>query len=178
MDKIAKSRKLAFLLRHDTNYAFDKHGWRTIDDLTKNHGFTLEQIKEIVRTNNKNRYELSADGRLIRASQGHSVDVDVELTELTPPDILYHGTARESVDSIFAEGIKSGTRLYVHLSDTVQTAISVGQRHGTPVVLMVNAKQMSTDGYVFYLSKNGVWLTAFVPAVYLEIIESSSSSLL
>ena len=176
MDKIAKNRKLAFLLRHDTNYAFDKHGWRTIEDLTKNHGFTLEQIKEIVRTNNKNRFELSADGLLIRASQGHSVDVDVELTELTPPDILYHGTARKSVDSILAEGIKSGTRLYVHLSDTVQTAISVGQRHGPPVVFQVNAKQMFADGYTFYLSKNKVWLTAFVPAVYIKIIESSGSS--
>jgi len=169
MDKITtKSKRLAFLLRHDTEYQFDEHGWREVADLIANHGYTMELLDEIVETNNKKRYEFSEDKTRIRARQGHSVEVDVELKEMTPPAILYHGTAEATVPAIMKEGIIKGTRLHVHLSATAETALNVGKRHGKPVVLKVNAKQMHEDGIRFYLSNNGVWLTEYVGAEYIE----------
>lgn len=104
----------------------------------------------------------------IRARQGHSVNVDVELKEMTPPDVLYHGTAETSVDAIMKEGILKMNRIHVHLSQTVETAINVGKRHGNPAVLRINARQMHEDGIKFYLSNNGVWLTDFVDPMYFE----------
>lgn len=170
MNIINKSRKLAFLLRHDRNYAFDENGWREVSDLLEYHGFTIDELNEIVKTNNKQRFEFSDDKKLIRARQGHSIAVDVELEKKLPPDTLYHGTAVESVESIISFGIVSRTRLHVHLSAQIETAINVGKRHGTPVVFMVDAKRMSEDGIVFYQSRNGVWLTSNVPSNYLKLI--------
>lgn len=164
---IQRGKKLSYLLRHDTSYAFDEHGWREVSDLVANHGFTMEELHEIVAANNKQRYEFSEDMTRIRARQGHSVQVDVELEETNPPDVLYHGTARGFVDSIMKQGILNGKRLYVHLSPTVETAIKVGQRHGEPVVLTIDAKRMSENGIKFFLSRNGVWLTEFVDANYI-----------
>lgn len=92
---ISRGKRLAFLLRHDKNYQFDEHGWREISDLITNHGYTMDELKEIVETNNKQRYEFSEDMTHIRARQGHSVQVDVELEEKLPPDLLYHGTGEQ-----------------------------------------------------------------------------------
>lgn len=164
---IQRGRKLSYLLRHDKSCAFDEHGWREVSDLEANHGFTMEELREIVATNNKQRYEFSEDMTRIRARQGHSIQVDVELEEAIPPDVLYHGTAKGFADTIMKQGILKGKRLYVHLSTTVETATKVGQRHGEPVVLAIDAKRMSEDGIKFFLSRNGVWLTEFVDAKYI-----------
>lgn len=169
-DLIKKGKRLAFLLRHDTEYKFDEHGWREVSDLIKNHGYTMKEIEEIVETNNKKRYEFSDDKKKIRARQGHSIPVDVELKEATPPDVLYHGTAKNFVDSIWKNGIKKMSRLYVHLSGDEETARKVGKRHGHPVVIFINTKQMREDGIKFYLSNNNVWLTEFVDKKYLMFV--------
>ncbi len=165
---IQRGKRLSFLLRHDREYAFDEHGWREVKDLTENHGYTMEELEEIVATNNKQRYEFSEDRTRIRARQGHSIHVDVELEETTPPEVLYHGTAATAVDSIMRQGLLKGNRLYVHLSQTVETAVNVGKRHGKPIVLTIDAKRMHEDGMPFYLSRNGVWLTDFVDAKYIK----------
>ena len=164
---IQRSKRLALLLRHDKSYPFDAHGWREVSDLITNHGYTMDELKEIVATNNKQRYEFSEDMTRIRARQGHSVHVDVELEEKTPPDMLYHGTAKAFLDSIMEKGIVRGNRLYVHLSETVETATNVGQRHGTPIVLVIDAKRMVEDDHHFFLSRNGVWLTDYVDSKYI-----------
>lgn len=166
-DIIRKGKRLAFLLRHDKDYQFDEHGWREVSDLIANHGYTMELLDEIVETNNKKRYEYSEDKSKIRARQGHSVNVDVELKEVIPPDILYHGTAETTLSAIMKEGIIKGSRLHVHLSQTEETALNVGKRHGKPVVLRINAGQMNQDGIKFYLSNNGVWLTEYVSPKYI-----------
>ena len=168
-DIIRKSKRLAFLLRHDEEYQFDEHGWREVSDLIANHGYTMELLDEIVETNIKKRYEYSEDKSKIRARQGHSINVDVELKETTPLDMLYHGTAETTVPAILKEGIIKVSRLYVHLSQTEDTAINVGKRHGKPAVLRIDAKQMSEDGIKIYLSNNGVWLTDYVDAKYVMI---------
>ena len=165
---ISRGKRLAFLLRHDKNYQFDEHGWREISDLITSHGYTMDELKEIVETNNKQRYEFSEDMTRIRARQGHSVLVDVELEEKLPPDVLYHGTGEQSLASIQKQGINKGNRLYVHLSETSETAVNVGKRHGKPVVLVIDAKRMAEDGHRFYLSRNGVWLTDYVDVKYLK----------
>ena len=134
--------------------------------LTNRTGAALE---EIVETNNKQRYSFSSDKRLIRANQGHSIPVDVELPVTSPPDTLWHGTADRFVPSIMEKGILRMSRLYVHLSPDEETARIVGRRHGKPVILRVDAGQMEADGYVFYLSANGVWLTTEVPVKYITV---------
>ena len=166
---IRKGKRLAFLLRHDKE-AFeqgkiDDHGWRMVEELARL-GFTRELLDVIVATNNKQRYEYSPDGKMIRARQGHSINVDVELTETTPPDVLYHGTATRFLESIYAKGLIPGNRLYVHLSADEATAVKVGARHGTPFVLKIACRKMIADGCKFYLSNNGVWLTKQVLPEY------------
>ena len=166
-----RSRTLAFLLRHDKTYAFLEHGCRDVHDLAANHGFTREELQEIVDKDCKGRYEFSDEKRLfIRARYGHSVNVDVELQEATPPEVLYHGTAKRFLDSIMGQGILKMHRLYVHLSESVEEAVKVGKRHGEPVVLEIDARRMSEDGIRFLVSRNGVWLTEFVDAKYIRQI--------
>ena len=165
-----KGKLLAFLLRHDKMYDFDQHGWRKVSDLTENHAFTVSELEEIVENDNKNRYEFSDDKNYIRARQGHSISVDVDLDEKTPPDVLYHGTASRFISSIMDQGIMKMTRLYVHLSPTFDTAVNVGKRHGSPAVLTIDSKKMAADGCKFYLSRNGVWLTDFVDVKYINSI--------
>lgn len=165
---INQGKKLSYFLWHDRSYVFDEHGWREVSDLVVNHGFTMEELREIVATNNKQRYEFSEDMTRIRARQGHSIHVDVELEEAIPPDVLYHGTAKRFAGSILKQGILKGKRLYVHLSTTIEMATKVGQRHGEPVVLAIEAKRMSEDGNKFFLTRNGVWLTEFVGAKYIR----------
>lgn len=129
-------------------------------------------LEEIVRTDNKQRYRFNEDKTLIRANQGHSITVDVELEEQEPPEFLYHGTAERFLKSIMEEGLKPMSRLYVHLSKDQETAEKVGKRHGKPVVLKVHSGQMNRDGCSFYLSENSVWLTKRVDVKYIERIKS------
>ena len=167
----SKGKYLSYILRHsmeDFNSGkIDSEGYMSISELVER-GFTEDLIEEIVRTNNKSRYEYSQDHTKIRARQGHSIPVDVGLTPTTPPDILYHGTADRFTESIFQEGLKPMSRLYVHLSDNPDTAATVGKRHGKPVVLIIDAKKMVEDGIEFFLSNNGVWLTKEVLPQYIK----------
>lgn len=170
---IRKGKHLAFLLRHDQD-AFDKglidnNGWRNVSELIKNEGYSKELLDEIVETNNKQRYEYNSDKSKIRARQGHSINVDVNLTEAIPPSVLYHGTSTKALESIYKQGIVKGDRLYVHLSKDEETALKVGSRHGTPYVLKINTEQMVKDGLKFYISNNGVWLTEYVNSKYIII---------
>jgi putative RNA 2'-phosphotransferase len=169
-DLIRKSKHLAFLLRHDTEYQFDEHGWRDVKDLIKNHGYMMAELEDIVANNDKQRYEFNTQHTKIRARQGHSINVDVELQENVPPDILYHGTATRFLSSIYDKGILGETRQYVHLSPTKEIATKVGSRHGKPYVLGIDCKRMVSDGIKFYLSRNGVWLTKYVDPKYLLTI--------
>ena len=166
-----KSQKLAFLLRHDINYAFDEHGWRDIEDLIRNYGYTMELLENIISTNNKQRYEFNEDRTMIRARQGHSINVDVELAEAIPPQVLYHGTSVNSLVSIMTKGLTPGKRLHVHLSSDVEAAQKVGRRHGELIVLRIDARRMENDGVKFFLSNNGVWLTDYVAPEYISLIE-------
>ena len=169
---ISKGKHLAFLLRHDKeafeNGLIDHNGWRSVSELIKSQGYTKELLDGIVETNNKQRYEYNGDKTKTRARQGHSINVDVGLTETIPPNILYHGTSTKALESIYKQGIVKGERLYVHLSKDEETALKVGSRHGTPYVLVIDSEQMYKDGIKFYLSSNGVWLTDYVDTKYIK----------
>ena len=170
-DFVHKEKRLAYLLRHDKNYPLYPNGWREIADLVEHHGFTKQELCEIVVTSSKRRFEFSSDVSKIRAFQGHSVNVDLGLEVTTPPDLLYHGTDRSSVDSILANGICRMERQYVNLSADIATAEKVGSRRGgDAVVLCVDARRMFTDGSGFWLSGNGVWLVENVPPRYIKKI--------
>ena len=170
-------RFIAMILRHKPEtigIKLDEHGWARVDELiagiAKIRPFDMEMLEEIVRTDSKQRYSFNEDKTLIRANQGHSIPVDVELEQKTPPDVLWHGTGEKYVESINRIGLIPKSRLYVHLSKDYEIAKTVGNRHGKPVVYRVNAKQMAEDGYPFYLSVNGVWLTKEVPVQYLSTL--------
>lgn len=167
---IRKGKQLSFLLRHDTEYRFDEHGYREVQDLVQNHGFTKDEIVELVETNDKQRYEFNDDKSKIRARQGHSVNINVELKETLPPDVLFHGTATRFLPSIKEKGILKMLRNYVQLSENFDIAMEVGKRHGKPVILAVDTKTMREDGVKFYLSNNNVWLTEFVDSKYITEI--------
>jgi len=129
---------------------------------------TLDEIKEVVATNDKQRFKFSDElYTKIRANQGHSIPVDLGYEAAEPPVVLYHGTAGKFIESIRSEGIIAKTRQQVHLSADKETALKVGRRHGSPVILTINSAKMHEDGYKFYLSDNGVWLTDAVPAAYI-----------
>lgn len=169
---------LSLVLRHKPDAAgifLDEHGWANVEDLIngiKNTGRNINMsiLEDIVETDSKQRYSFNEDKTLIRANQGHSVPVDVNLEKMKPPKFLYHGTADQFLNSIMEEGLKPMNRLYVHLSTDIETAIRVGKRHGNPVVLKIHSNQMYEEGCIFYLSKNGVWLTRDVQIKYLEQI--------
>ena len=169
------SRYMSLILRHKPEVIgihLDEHGWANVDELiegiAKTHEFNMEMLEEIVRTDEKQRYSFNEDKTLIRANQGHSIPVDVELDEVEPPERLWHGSAKKYEEAIDREGLIPKSRLYVHLSKDEETAVNVGKRHGKPVIYIVKSGEMARDGYNFYLSKNGVWLTKEVPARYLE----------
>ena len=170
MDKefIRKSKHLAFLLRHDTEYDFDRYGWMEVKDLVRNHGYTKKELEEIVASNDKQRYEFNQSHTKIRACQGHSIKVDVELQNALPPAILYHGTCTKNLESIYKHGIQRGNRIYVHLSKSKEEALKVGSRHGTPFVLEVDCESMVAEGFKFCISNNGIWLTEEVPSKYIR----------
>ena len=170
------SRYLSLILRHkpeSIGITLDGHGWANVNDLItgiskNNPGFDMDILEEIVRTDNKQRYSFNPDKTLIRANQGHSIPVDVELPEVKPPELLFHGTGEKYVSSILQQGLIPKSRLYIHLSKDIDTAIKVGKRHGKEVIFQVSTGQMHRDGYKFCLSVNGVWLTKEVPEKYLQ----------
>jgi putative RNA 2'-phosphotransferase len=157
----------------------DEHGWANVEALIegvqRTRSFDRKMLEEIVDTDEKQRYSFNEDKTLIRANQGHSIPVDVELQVLEPPEYLYHGTGQKYVESIGRSGLLPKGRLYVHLSGDVDMAIKVGSRHGKPVVYRVNSKRMRRDGHVFCRSVNGVWLVKAVPVEYLETIPDCSA---
>ncbi len=174
MGLIETSKYISLILRHKPETAgvtLDEHGWANVAELIagvgKTHPLDMETLEEIVRTDPKGRYSFNDDHTLIRANQGHSVPVDVELPEKLPPEILWHGTGEKYVSSILASGLEPRSRLYVHLSSNRETARIVGARHGRPVVFSVDSGRMAADGFKFFLSVNGVWLTKRVPPEYL-----------
>ena len=175
MNLTKTSKYLSLILRHHPEAAgitLDEHGWADVEDLIagvqKTQKFHMEMLEEIVRTDSKQRYSFNEDRTLIRANQGHSIPVDVELPVTEPPKILWHGTGQKYVESIDRLGLLPKGRLYVHLSGDCDTAVTVGSRHGKPVVYQVDSQKMAEDGYVFYRSVNGVWLTGQVPGKYLK----------
>ena len=169
------SRFISLVLRHKPGAAdleLDEHGWADVEELVnginKAQEFTKEMLEEIVSTDDKQRYSFNEDKTLIRANQGHSVPVDVELEEMVPPDVLYHGSVIIYAPSIKKEGLRPKSRLYVHLSTDQKTAKSVSlRRKHKPVIYAVDALRMHQNGYKFYKSVNGVWLTKHVPTEYL-----------
>ena len=183
MDLTRTSRYISLVLRHKPEAAgitLDEHGWADVGELiagvSRTRPLDMELLEEIVRTDSKQRYSFNEDKTLIRANQGHSIPVDVELERLEPPALLYHGTGRKYVRSIDRQGLLPKSRLYVHLSADAETAMKVGRRHGEPVVYQVQAGRMSADGYPFYRSANGVWLTKEVPAGYLARPQSAGGN--
>ncbi len=174
------SKFLSLVLRHAPErigIELDAQGWTDVDDLivkANAAGVALDRatLQEIVATSDKQRFTLSADGSRIRAAQGHSVEVDLDLRPSTPPAILFHGTARTNIDAILAEGLKPGKRQHVHLSPNEETAHRVGMRHGSPVIFQVDTARMHADGLIFWQADNGVWLTAAVAPTYLALIKS------
>lgn len=176
MDVKNLSKFLSLVLRHQPQtigLQLDENGWASVDVLLQKmneHGkkINLEKLKEVVATNDKQRFRFSDDLTKIRANQGHSIAVELALPPSTPPDTLFHGTATRNLDSIKEKGLIKGSRQHVHLSSNRETATKVGQRHGVPIVLIVNTKQMAEDGILFYISDNGVWLTDYVDAKYIE----------
>lgn len=177
MDLTRTSKYLSLILRHNPAAAgitLDEHGWADVDALIegvrKTRPFDRAMLEEIVRTDEKGRYSFSEDKTRIRANQGHSIQVDVELEKMRPPEVLYHGTGAKYEGSIDAQGLLPKTRLYVHLSGDTNTARKVGSRHGSPVIYRVASGKMAEDGITFYRSVNGVWLVKSVPVKYLEKI--------
>ena len=170
------SKFLSLILRHNPSrigLSLDAQGWVEVDALlaaANRHDVPLTRalLERVVAENNKQRFVLSADGRQIRANQGHSLPVDLGLEPIEPPELLYHGTADRFVDNIRREGVLPRRRIHVHLSPDVRTAESVGRRHGQPIVLTIRAAAMHHDGFEFYQAANGVWLTAYVPPAYIK----------
>lgn len=150
-------------------------GWVSVSqllDACRKHNFPihLTELKEVVVQNDKQRFSFDETGTLIRANQGHSVEIDLQLEPAIPPGILYHGTGSVAVESILNQGISKMSRHHVHLSVDIQTARKVGARHGTPAIFTVDAAAMHCDSYTFYCSENGVWLVDSVPPNYLKLI--------
>lgn len=178
-DSVQLSKFLSLILRHkpDTiGLKLDKQGWAVIDELiikSISSGMALnrKELLHIIQTSEKKRFSVSDDGQRIRAAQGHSVSVELGLSTQEPPRLLYHGTAARFIDSILSQGLNPQSRQQVHLSADAATAHRVGQRHGKPIVLKIEAFRMHAGGFKFYLADNGVWLTDQVPP---EFLASSS----
>lgn len=170
------SKATSYVLRHkpeSVGIELRDGGWVAIDTLIEamvrsGNAISRPLLEQVVETSDKQRFEISEDGQDIRARQGHSVRVDLEYSPVTPPDILYHGTATRFLDSILQQGLVKGKRHHVHLSTDKKTMLDVGMRHGKPVLLEIHAARMHADGYEFFVTGNNVWLTDHVPAVYLR----------
>ncbi|WP_322744610.1 RNA 2'-phosphotransferase [[Phormidium] sp. LEGE 05292] len=170
------SKYLSKHLRHtpeEIGITLAEGGWVSVEELmeaSRKNGFlfTRAELDEVVATNDKKRFSFDDTGKLIRANQGHSVEVDLQLTPTLPPDVLYHGTGANTVASILQNGLCKMSRHHVHLTTNISTAKKVGTRHGKPVVFVVDSAAMHKDGYDFYCSENGVWLVDRVPSKYLQ----------
>ncbi len=173
-----KGKFLSLILRHQPEtikIKLDKEGWVEVDLLIKQMNkyqkkIDFKELEYLVENNSKKRYSFNSDKTKIRANQGHSLTVDLGLEKITPPEILYHGTAEKYMGSISEKGLIKKERHHVHLSFDMETASKVGLRHGKLVVLKVASALMSQEGFSFYKSENGVWLTDEVPCRYLEAI--------
>jgi putative RNA 2'-phosphotransferase len=176
-DRLVKvSKYLSKHLRHTPHLlglTLYPGGWVVIEELlaacaTRGFFITRSELETVVTHNDKKRFSFDPTGKLIRANQGHTVKVDLQLDTRVPPDILYHGTGAKAVNAILEEGLKKMSRHHVHLSSEIETATKVGRRHGKPVVFAVSALTMHEAGFTFYCSDNGVWLVDFVPSTYLQ----------
>jgi putative RNA 2'-phosphotransferase len=172
------SKYLSKHLRHEPErlgLTLAPGGWVPVEELlaacARNHFPVLRaELDEVVSTSDKQRFAFDPTGTLIRANQGHSVDVDLQLEPVTPPDVLYHGTGQRGVDSILRDGLRKMARHHVHLSGDVDTARRVGARHGKPVILVIDSAALHRAGHPFYRSANGVWLVDAVPPEYLRLL--------
>lgn len=170
------SKFLSLVLRHkpeEIGLQLDRQGWASTQELLeklqqRGMQVDIDKLREVVQTNDKQRFKLSEDESQIRANQGHSIAIDLALQPQKPPVVLYHGTALRNKASILEKGLIKGSRQHVHLSNNKETAIKVGQRHGKPIVLVVDTQRMETNGFEFFLSDNGVWLTDHVPPEYIH----------
>jgi putative RNA 2'-phosphotransferase len=176
--EIARTSKfLSLILRHEperVDLKLDGAGWVGVTELLaafNRHGIslTLDQLKHIVATSDKKRFAFSEDEKRIRASQGHSIEVDLQYAPQAPPELLYHGTPDRFVESIWTTGLSKGQRHHVHMSADPNTAAKVGERRGRPVVLKIRAGDMHRAGHTFFRSANGVWLVDHVPPSFIEI---------
>jgi len=175
-ETIRTSKFLSLVLRHEpesVGLKLGDAGWIGVEELLQavnQHGtpLTLDQLKHVVATSDKKRFAFSDDGLRIRASQGHSVEVDLQYEPQTPPDLLYHGTATRFLDSIRKEGLKRMERHHVHLSAETKVTLQVGARHGRPVLLTIRAGEMTRAGHVFFRSANVVWLVDQVPVQFID----------
>lgn len=168
VDLIKNSKFLSYILRHHPEkggIVLDKNGWAEIDDVVRNAGFSLKILNEIVMADEKQRYEISADNKRIRAVQGHSIkNVDVELEKVIPPGELYHGTKRQFIDQIKKKGLLPMNRHHVHMTDNLKTAKETADRRsGESVILVIDSCQMQAKGHKFYRAKNGVFHANEVP---------------
>lgn len=170
------SKFLSYILRHhpeSIGLELDTEGWADVEELLQKSNLkypelTRELLDVVVSTNEKKRFAFSENGDKIRASQGHSINIELNLQTQEPPEFLYHGTVEKFLQTIKTEGLKKMSRQHVHLSSDKDTAVNVGSRRGKPVVLVINAGQMQQKGYAFYLSANGVWLTDHVPVQFID----------
>lgn len=175
-DDVSASKLLSLVLRHEPGaigIALDEHGWVDVEVLlarlqASGKHLSRTDLDRIVETSDKQRFALSTDRTRIRANQGHSIAIELQLVPQAPPSTLHHGTATRFLASILEEGLKPGARNHVHLSTSSAIALAVGARHGKPVVLRVDSQAMHVAGHTFYVSANGVWLTAHVPPSYLQ----------
>ncbi|MCF7805261.1 MAG: RNA 2'-phosphotransferase [Candidatus Marinimicrobia bacterium] len=173
------SKFLSYVLRHNPGkigLSLDPAGWAPVPELLKGarkNGIHigLDDVKDVIAQSDKTRFTISEDDQYIRATYGHSIDVDLDYEPLEPPATLYHGTARRNIEPIRKNGIRSQNRQFVHLSQDTKSAKKVGSRHGKPEVLTISAKQMKEDGFTFYQSDAGIWLTKKVPASYITFPE-------
>ena len=181
MSTVQASKFMSYVLRHRPDaigLTLDAEGWASIDELVRlsrssSTPLTRELVLEAVRSNDKQRFKLSDDEQHIRASQGHSIAIDLALPSQQPPTLLFHGTATRFVESIREQGLRRGSRQHVHLSLEYATAYKVGQRHGKPIVFEVRAQEMFAAGHTFYVSDNGVWLTEHVPVEFLSLTDQA-----
>lgn len=175
-DKKRIGKFLSLVLRHDPEkigLELDENGWANVRELIEKckkhlYHFSMEDLIEIVETNDKQRYSFNEKRNKIRANQGHSIDIDLALTPVEPPEFLYHGTATRFLSSIMEQGILKGSRQHVHLSKDKETATRVGSRHGKPAILTIMSGKMHQDGILFYQSDNSVWLTDYVDVKYIS----------
>ncbi|NML20260.1 RNA 2'-phosphotransferase [Pseudoflavitalea sp. G-6-1-2] len=170
------SKFMSLVLRHkpeEIGLVLDENGWTSVNDLieklnSKGEDVTRELIQLVVSSNDKKRFSFNEDQTMIRANQGHSIEVDLELRATEPPEYLYHGTATKFLPAIMDAGLLKRNRHHVHLTEDLGMAKNVGARHGSPVILRVAAKEMLVAGFTFYLSENNVWLVEEVPSTFLH----------